>query len=1318
MKRIFILLFALMMISVSSVAQVGINADGSEPDPSAMLDTKSTSKGLLPPRMTHAQLNAIPNPADGLVVYCTDCGSNGLGSLSMFMAGAWYSLNANCMNPLAPNAGIQVPSPTQVVWNWNAVINATGYKWNTTDNYATATDMGTSTSMTETNLICLTPYLRYVWTYSSCGISSSTLLSQTTSGTTTAAPAAGTHVPSLTQIAWKWNSVAGAIGYRWSTTNDFETALDMSLSFLTVETGLTCNTNYTRYVWAYSECGNSTATTLNKSTLSTSVNAPTASASVPSPTQIVWNWNSVSGATGYKWNTSNNYGTATEMGTSLTKTETGLTCNSPYSRFVWAYSACGISIATTLTQSTTAGTLAAPASGSHMPSVTQIVWNWNTVSGTTGYKWNTVNVYATATDMGTATTKTETGLTCNTAYTRYAWAYNTCGNSTPVTLAQTTSQDPPSEPTSGTHVPAQTQIIWTWNTASGATGYRWNTTDDYSTAADMGMATTKTETGLTCNTAYTRYAWSYGICGNSAAISLDQTTSSCLFTCGSSLTINHVAGVLAPVTKTVTYGTVTNVPGATTKCWITSNLGADHQATSVSDATEPSAGWYWQFNRKQGFKHDGTTRTPNTTWITSINESLDWQTANDPCALELGSGWRMPTNAEWTNVDASGSWTNWNGPWNSVLKMHAAGKLVNSDGTLAQRGTTGCYWSSTQYNTNNGGYFVFFSSDSYMSNNIKTSGFPIRCLKDPCTAAPVAPTSGTHLPSQSQVVWNWNTVTDATGYKWNTTNDFNTAIDMGTATTKTETGLICNTAYSRYVWAYNLCGNSWALTLNQTTSVCPSFTCGSSLTINHVAGAVAPVTKTVTYGTVTNVPGATTKCWITSNLGADHQATAVSDATEPSAGWYWQFNRKQGFKHDGTTRTPNTTWITSINENFDWQTANDPCTLEFGSGWRIPTNAEWTNVDATGNWTNWNGPWNSVLKMHAAGFLNNTDGSLIARGENALYHSSTQGSNINSWFLTFEISTSYMINSSKAYGKSLRCLKDPCTAAPVAPTSGTHVPSQTQIIWNWNTVPDATGYKWNTTNDFNTAIDMVTATTKTETGLICNTAYSRYVWAYNLCGNSWALTLNQTTLVCPSFTCGSSLTISHVAGVVAPVTKTVTYGTVTNIPGATTKCWITSNLGADHQATAVSDATEPSAGWYWQFNRKQGYQFISSRIPASAWISSINESSDWLTANDPCNLELGAAWRIPTFTEWDNVNIAGGWANWNGPWGSELKLHAAGILIPSDGSLNGRGSNGSSWSSTQFSSTSGWNLYITSGYSGAMYNVKAYGFSLRCLRDN
>ena len=199
--------------------------------------------------------------------------------------------------------------------------------------------------------------------------------------------------------------------------------------------------------------------------------------------------------------------------------------------------------------------------------------------------------------------------------------------------------------------------------------------------------------------------------------------------CGT-LNINHVAGAVAPVSKTVTYGTVTNIPGAPSKCWITSNLGADHQATAVNDATEASAGWYWQFNRKQGYKHDGITRTPNTAWILPINESLDWQAANDPCTLELGSGWRLPTHFEWNNVNVGGGWTNWDGPWNSGLKLHAAGGLQYNDGTLSGRGVIANYWAGDQHSVTHGWTLNFNSSFSTINNPDKSYAFPVRCLKD------------------------------------------------------------------------------------------------------------------------------------------------------------------------------------------------------------------------------------------------------------------------------------------------------------------------------------------------------------------------------------------------------------------------------------------------------------------------------------------------------------------------------------------------------------------------------------------------------------
>ena len=198
--------------------------------------------------------------------------------------------------------------------------------------------------------------------------------------------------------------------------------------------------------------------------------------------------------------------------------------------------------------------------------------------------------------------------------------------------------------------------------------------------------------------------------------------------CGFTLNISHVTGSVAPVNKTTSYGTVTNVPGETAKCWITSNLGSDQQATTVNDATEASAGWYWQFNRQQGFKHDGITRTPNTSWITGITENSSWLSANDPCAIELGGTWRIPAYSEWNNVMSAGSWYDWNGPWNSLLKMHAAGYLDNT-GALVWRGSDGAYWSDTQYDNSYGWSPYFYSSSCYMGSSDKAYGLAIRCIQ-------------------------------------------------------------------------------------------------------------------------------------------------------------------------------------------------------------------------------------------------------------------------------------------------------------------------------------------------------------------------------------------------------------------------------------------------------------------------------------------------------------------------------------------------------------------------------------------------------------
>jgi hypothetical protein len=80
----------LLLNTIFSSAQVGVGTIS--PDASSVLDVYSTTKGALLPRMTSVQMNAIPSPAQGLIVYCQDCSTKGL---YIFSESVWSVLNAS-----------------------------------------------------------------------------------------------------------------------------------------------------------------------------------------------------------------------------------------------------------------------------------------------------------------------------------------------------------------------------------------------------------------------------------------------------------------------------------------------------------------------------------------------------------------------------------------------------------------------------------------------------------------------------------------------------------------------------------------------------------------------------------------------------------------------------------------------------------------------------------------------------------------------------------------------------------------------------------------------------------------------------------------------------------------------------------------------------------------------------------------------------------------------------------------------------------------------------------------------------------------------
>lgn len=68
------LFFFLTFIFLSQLnAQIGVNT--SAPNASSIIDIQSTTKGLLIPRLTNAQMYAISSPATALTIYNTDASS-------------------------------------------------------------------------------------------------------------------------------------------------------------------------------------------------------------------------------------------------------------------------------------------------------------------------------------------------------------------------------------------------------------------------------------------------------------------------------------------------------------------------------------------------------------------------------------------------------------------------------------------------------------------------------------------------------------------------------------------------------------------------------------------------------------------------------------------------------------------------------------------------------------------------------------------------------------------------------------------------------------------------------------------------------------------------------------------------------------------------------------------------------------------------------------------------------------------------------------------------------------------------------------------
>jgi uncharacterized protein (TIGR02145 family) len=230
--------------------------------------------------------------------------------------------------------------------------------------------------------------------------------------------------------------------------------------------------------------------------------------------------------------------------------------------------------------------------------------------------------------------------------------------------------------------------------------------------------------------------------------------------------------------------------------------------------------------------------------------------------------------------------------------------------------------------------------------------------------------------------------------------------------------------------------------------------CTLTITVAPVVPSICNPSNPTAIVDVTNAH--TGKTWMDRNLGANRAATSSTDTQSYGSLYQWGrgsdghqcVNRYAG---DGVTTSSNTALNATVSTdtpphgnfiltnagNNDWRSpqnnnlwqgvngTNNPCP----TGYRIPTEAELNNerlswvlppITSTNNAA---GAFASPLKLPMAGLRYHNVGSLFDVGSFGHYWSSTVNSTL-ARNLVFYSSNASMFNSSRAYGFSVRCIKD------------------------------------------------------------------------------------------------------------------------------------------------------------------------------------------------------------------------------------------------------------------------------------------------------
>ena len=485
--------------------------------------------------------------------------------------------------------------------------------------------------------------------------------------------------------------------------------------------------------------------------------------------------------------------------------------------------------------------------------------------------------------------------------------------------------------------------------------------------------------------------------------------------------------------------------------WATMNVGAsspeDYGDYFAWGETEPKDYYDWSTYKYCNGSSSTLTKYNNSSSYGTVDNKTQLELSDDAAYVNWGGAWRMPTDAELTELREQCTWT-----WASQKGVNGYKVTSKSNGNSIFLPAAGCrgqnslngvstngnyYWSSS---LNTGGpshaWGVYFYSGSVGRDYYyRGFGFTVRPVLGEYVMEETVPTIITTAITQiteTTAVAGGNVTSDGgasvteRGVVYSTnpnpviTNLNNTIRPCGSGTgafTYTMTGLQANTTYYVRAYAKNDVGTAYGEEVSFTTKE------QSSTPNNGTENGYAYVDL-----------GLSVK-WATCNVGAnsleDYGDYFAWGETSTKSTYNWSTYKYCNGSYNTLTKYNNSSSYGTVDNKTQLDLSDDAARVNWGGSWRMPTDAEWTELREQCTWT-----WTTQNGVYGRKVTSKTNGNSIflpaagSREDSSLYNAGSYGNFWSSslytddpyyaWRVYFSSSNVDRDIGSRYYGQSVR----------------------------------------------------------------------------------------------------------------------------------------------------------------------------------------------------------------------------------------------------------------------------------------------------------